>query len=132
MLRVVSGTAGSGGSAALSTAWTSVSLSGTVAGHALTITEMPSHTHSGTTGNQNQSHTHTTTAAGAALVDYGTTVNVARYVINTPSGSESVNHTHDFTTAATGSGTSHDHGLTINAFTVTPAYLDVIVATKNA
>ena len=131
MLRIVSGAAGSGGSAALSTAWTSVSLSGTVAGHTLTSGEIPSHTHSGTTGGQSASHTHAYDHA-ASYVGGGGGVSVWYQNGSLSTGAASNDHTHNITTdGGTGGGGSHTHGITVNSFTVTPAYLDVIAATKN-
>jgi hypothetical protein len=131
MLRIVSGTAGSGGSAALSSAWTSVALSGTVAGHTLTVTEIPAHTHSGTTGGQSNTHTHAYehgnvgTSGGSGGTDW-----YSGYPTNT--GNASADHTHSFTTNdGTGGGTSHSHGLTMDAFTVTPAYVDAIICIKS-
>jgi hypothetical protein len=158
-LRIVSGTAGSGGSAALSTAWTSVALSGTVAGRTLSASEIPAHTHSGWTSGRNVAHTHTGTTGGQSADHthskprglqnngqsipvnsggqdgYGSnstlgTSNDHTHTITT--GSESADHAHYITTdAGTGGGTSHTHGLTMNAFTVTPAYVDAIICTKN-
>jgi hypothetical protein len=133
MLRIVSGTAGTGGSAAMSTAWTSVALSGTVGGHTLTSAEIPSHTHSGTTGTESVTHTHgfTFTVAGGAndypLIGaaYGATGSVT-------TSTQSAYHTHSITTdGGTGGGGSHTHGLTMNALTVTPAYVDAIICIKN-
>lgn len=130
MLRIVSGTAGSGGSAALSTAWTSVALSGTVAGHTLTVTELPAHTHSGTTGGQSANHTHSYTGpftAGGNDTSGGSDNDGAG-----TTGYASNDHTHSFTTdGGTGGGASHNHGLIMNAFTVTPAYVDAIICTKS-
>lgn len=61
-LRVVSGTAGSGGTVAFTTAFASQNVGGT----ALTQAQLPAHTHtySGTTGNQSADHTHSGTTGG--------------------------------------------------------------------
>lgn len=117
-LRVVSGTAGSGGSAAFTTAFGtpavsgSVSVSGTVGNHTLTTTQMPSHTH------------------GVPLfVAYGTGVNAT----GTGGGSLAVAAN---TTAAGGNG-AHNHSwsgsgsLSSATATINVAYVDVIIATKN-
>jgi hypothetical protein len=113
-LRIVSGTAGSGGSAAFTTAFGepsvsgSVSISGTVGNHTLTTAQIPSHTHtaavmgSGPAGNPD--------FGGGAL-----------------SGS----------TGATGGNGAHSHSFTgsgsISSATaaINVQYVDVIIATKN-
>jgi hypothetical protein len=131
MLRIVSGTAGSGGSAALSTAWSSVALSGTVAGHTLTVTELPSHTHSGTTSGQSADHHHSLPVTTSPYVCNGSGANFAIVGAGT-SGGTSNDHTHNITTdGGTGGGSSHTHGLSINSFTVTPAYVDAIICVKS-
>jgi hypothetical protein len=132
MLRIVSGSAGSGGSAALSTAWSSVALSGSVAGHTLSVTELPSHTHSGTTGNDSpdHSHTYTTRTQENEGPSYGGLCWNGSQTVS--SGGASARHQHGFTTdGGTGGGASHAHGLTINSFTVTPAYVDAIICIRN-
>jgi hypothetical protein len=132
MLRIVSSSGGgSGGSAALSTAWSSVALSGTVAGHTLSVTELPTHTHSGTTGTESATHTHDYWRPSNAPVNSGTGSAVMTQY-ETQTSTESATHTHSFTTdGGTGGGASHTHGLTINSFTVTPAYVDAIICVKN-
>lgn len=117
-LRVVSGTAGSGGSAAFTTAFGtpavsgSVSVTGTVAGHTLTTAEIPSHTH-----------------AFTAFVNNFTGPGAGESLGATSSSS--------LTTAATGGGESHAHGFT-GSGTIASAsaainvqYVDVIIATKD-
>lgn len=137
MLRIVSGTVSSGGSVGVSTAWSSVALSGTVAGHTLTSAEMPSHTHTGTTSTGG-SHTHTQrlnaydwdsgTSYGSNVV--GGVSDAGAHDSTLQTGS-SGSHNHTFTSDGTGGGGSHTHGLTINSFTVTPAYVDAIIAVKD-
>lgn len=98
-LRVVSGTAGSGGSVNFTTAFSSQNVGST----ALTEANLPSHshtysgttsghsndhTHSGTTGNETQNHTHS-----------GTT------------GGESADHAHFFSAGTSGAG-AHSHSTT--------------------
>jgi hypothetical protein len=114
-LRVVSGTAGSGGSVAFSTAFASRSVSsvaaaGSVGSTTLTTTQMPSHTHRlGQTGGANGSPYYAEEAvAGKATLD-----RISEYV----GGSGSHNHT--FT------GTAHAHTLDMAV-----QYLDVIRAQK--
>jgi hypothetical protein len=117
-LRVVSGTAGSGGSAAFTTAFGtpsvsgSVSLSGTVGNHTLTTAQIPSHTHSVT----QQANYPFAAFDGSASRQYSIT--------NT-------------TTGATGGGGSHDHSfsgsgsLSSATAAINVQYVDVIIATKD-
>lgn len=73
--------------------------------HTQTVAEMPSHGHNGTTGGESAPHTHSTgvgasisvtSAAGASVLQPG----------GTSTGSNSVDHTHGFTTDAVGSSTA--------------------------
>lgn len=105
-LRIVSGTAGTGGSVAFTTAFSSQAISGTVDGHALTTSEIPSHTHS------------YTAAGGVIGVAAGTNYNV----MWSPGGS---------TTGAAGSGAAHTHGLTATALNLAVQYVDAIIAVKD-
>jgi len=100
--------------------------------HTLTEAEMPSHSHTGTTGNQSASHTHSGTTAtqsadhshGASLrfVGSGGDVDVAGAGSNTlqytddnytshthtvTTGNQSASHTHTINTATAGSGDAH-------------------------
>lgn len=91
---------------------TSLGSAGGTKGHTLTTGQMPSHTHTGTTGLENSSldHSHTYTAttsstgaaqAGADRLTYGG--------VSTSTGaSGALNHTHSFTTASAGSGSAHN------------------------
>jgi hypothetical protein len=115
-LRVVSGTASSGGSAAFTTAFGtpsvsgSVSLSGTVGSTTLSTTQIPSHTHtvpfSASSGGQQ-------CGTGAAV----------------QSGSNN--------TGSTGGGSSHNHSfsgsgsLSSATAAINVQYVDVIIATKD-
>jgi hypothetical protein len=150
-LRVVSGTAGSGGSVAFTTAFASKSVSGTVGDTTLSTSQIPSHTHTGTTGNPNTSLT-----GSFAFTDDGTTsmamrVRSASGVFSTTSFSTNpinssgvpatatlpydvnidATHTHNFTTGSTGSGGSHTHSFTGTAIDLAVQYIDVIVASKD-
>jgi hypothetical protein len=150
-LRVVSGTAGSGGTVAFTTAFASKSVSGTVGDTTLSTSQIPSHTHTGTTGNPN-----TTLTGSFAFTDNDATYMAMRVrstsgVFSTTSfNTNPVNssgipasatlpyevninatHTHDFTTASTGSGGSHTHSFTGTAIDLAVQYVDVIVAVKD-
>lgn len=105
-LRVVSGTAGTGGSVPFTTAFTSQAINGTVGDTTLDITQIPSHTHS------------YTAAGGVTVVNGGTSFSA---LINA-SG---------LTTGAAGGGLPHTHSLTATALNLAVQYVDVIVAVKN-
>jgi len=99
--------------------------------HTLTEAEMPSHTHTGTTGNQSASHTHSgTTATQSASHNHGAAMrfigsggdtqldsgsNALQYTDNQSAshthtittGNQSASHTHSFTSDGTGSGNAH-------------------------
>lgn len=113
-LRVVSGTASSGGSAAFTTAFgtpsVSGSLSGTVGATTLTTAQMPSHNH---TLNSSQANAYGSLGNNASGAYGGGTV----------------------TTASTGGGGSHTHSFSGSLSSATAAinvqYVDVIIATKD-
>lgn len=138
-LRVVSGSASTGGTVAFTTAFASQAVSGTVGATTLTTSQIPAHGHtfSGNTGTVSADHTHAVyghTAGGGIFSinnNYGTSYNDNTGSENT--GSMSANHTHGFsgTTANAGSGGSHDHGFTGTAINLAVKYVDVIVATKD-
>lgn len=115
-LRVVSGTAGSGGSAAFTTAFgtptVSGSLSGTVGATTLSTAQMPSHTH----------------AQGDGQTEYNN-LGSAKQLSGGSSSATPV------TTAATGGGGSHTHSFSGSLSTATAAvnvaYVDAIIATKD-
>lgn len=118
-LRVVSGTASSGGS----TAFTSVFSARTIA-----EANLPSHTHTGTTASDG-AHTHGMSdgtvfnnTPSTTAFSYDTTAANTLYVDNNRVTDSGGAHTHTFTTAATGSGTAMDFAV---------QYVDVILATKD-
>lgn len=100
-LRVVSGTASSGGTVAFTTAFASQAVNGTVGNTTLTTAQMPSHTHT-TTGI-------TTGTDFGGDGRQGNTIN----------------------TGATGGGGSHNHSFTGTAIDLTVQYVDVILASKD-
>ena len=104
-LRVTSGDGGgTGGSVAFETAFASQSVSGTVANHTLTASQIPTHTHHvrGSTG-----------ASGSAIFGAGNTTGTA-------------------TGGMTGSpGGSHNHSFTGTAIDLDVQYINVIVCTKD-
>jgi hypothetical protein len=147
-LRVVSGTAGSGGSVNFTTAFGSQNVGATT----LTSSQIPGHTHtfSGTTGGQNANHTHSGTTAvngnhshtykasaagtpqtgitGDNLASLSEQTSVAGAHDHTfTTGATSGDHGHAFsgTTASTGGGSSHTHSLDLAV-----SYVDLIICTK--
>lgn len=127
-IRIVSGTASSGGSVAFSTAFASQTPSGTVGGTSLTIGQLPSHNHFAFNFDSAGS-------AGANWLDTNTNI-YAMYNRSTSSqnaytiaGSQTVPT--GGITSPTGSGQTHTHTFTGNAINLSVAYVDVIIATKN-
>ena len=124
-LRVVNGTAGSGGSVNFTTAFANkttsgsignTSAGGTVAGHTLTTAETPSHSH---TFNVWQSTSNTAhNGAGAGNTNFRSTQSVSSVGGN---GS----HNHGFT------GASHNHSFSGSAIDLRVQYVDLIIATKD-
>ncbi len=122
-LRVVSGTASSGGSAAFTTAFgtpsVSGSLSGTVGATTLTTAQIPSHSH--------EQRNAANSTAYLFQVYGGTRATLPRSTGET-SGTT-------ITTNNTGGGGSHTHSfsgsLSSATATINVAYVDVIIATKN-
>ena len=117
-LRVVSGTASSGGS----TAFTSVFTSRTIA-----EANLPSHTHAvGTLATSSSgAHNHTVTAlpGGGSFRGGGASDDIAEETAITTSTNGAHTHTITGATAATGSGTALDFAV---------QYVDVVICTKDA
>ena len=112
-LRVVSGTAGSGGSTAFTTVFASRTPAGsvTVDGTTLTESQMPAHTH--TTSAYNSHGTGSFDPGGASAVNY---LSAAVITSSSIGGGGSHTHTSSFT------GTAMDFAV---------QYVDVIIATKD-
>jgi hypothetical protein len=104
-LRVVSGTAGTGGSTAFTSVFASRTPSGTVGATTLTEAQIPSHTHS--------------------------TISLSFSRIGSGAGTTLPTNAGSTTTGATGGGTSHDHSFTGTAMDFAVQYVDVIIATKD-
>jgi|LakMenE18May11ns_1017448.scaffolds.fasta_scaffold9953144_9 hypothetical protein len=105
-LRVVSGSASSGGSVAFTTAFASQGVSGTVGSTTLTTAQIPSHTHT------------VTTASGC-----GGNINVQRDTASSDAPA--------ITTSATGGGGSHNHSFSGTAINLAVQYVDLIIASKD-
>jgi hypothetical protein len=106
-LRVVSGTASSGGSVAFSTAFASQGVSGTVGNTTISTNEMPSHTHV-----LRQGPGYAGGPAGRPVTDAGT-------------------NTQNMNSGATGGGGAHNHSFSGTAINLAVQYVDVIIATKD-
>ncbi len=105
-LRVVSGTASSGGSVAFTTAFASQAVAGTVGDTTLSTAQIPSHAHLAGTN-----------TAGLQTTKGG----VARRAADAGGA----------TTSSTGGGGSHNHTFTGTAINLAVQYVDVIIATKD-
>lgn len=112
-LRVVTGTASSGGTIAFDVAFASRALSGSVGSTTLTIPDIPAHNHSVTltiTADNNES--------GGGQIGVG-------------GGGSDSNFNFTETTSNTGGSTGHAHGLTMNNLNIDVQYVDVIIATRD-
>lgn len=115
-LRVVSGTAGSGGSVAFTTAFASQAVSGTVGNTTLTEAQIPSHFH------------YVDHASSLAVFGGGPQSRVYTRVLD----SYAINATlSDRRTDTAGSSGSHNHSFTGTAINLAVQYVDIIIATKD-
>jgi hypothetical protein len=105
-LRVVSGSASSGGSVPFTTAFVNQSITGTVGSTTLSTAQMPSHTHN------------------VSLTFSGVTDQQRPIILYRDDGSTQA-------TSSTGGGGSHDHTFTAPAIDLAVQYVDVIIATKD-
>lgn len=122
-LRVVSGTASSGGSVAFSTAFASQSVAGTVGNTTLDVTQIPAHSHTYTDPGHN--HNIPNTAIGGA----GGAGRVLTGADTSPTtGTSGIG----ITINNTGGGGSHTHTFTGTAINLAVNYVDVILCTKDA
>jgi hypothetical protein len=124
-LRVVSGTASSGGSVAFTTAFTSQAVSGTVGSYTLTTADIPSHTHTATVSDPG--HFHAVTVGGAAGSGYASLTQSTNTTQNTETKTTGIT----VSNSSTGGGGGHSHSFTGTAIDLTVQYVDVIIATKD-
>ena len=129
-LRVVSGTASSGGSVAFTTAFASQSVSGsignttaggTVGDTTLSTAQMPSHTHNTPTLRRGGAGA---PASNVHFVPASNQLDPDTFWTMTSTGSSSA-HNHTFT------GSAHNHTFTGTAVDLAVQYVDVIIATKD-
>jgi hypothetical protein len=137
-IRVVTGTASTGGSVDFTAAFTSQAVNGTNASTTATGTidtstlsagattlgtnEIPSHAHTGTIWNQ-------TNVSAAFPARSGQANNNGNWTIGATGGGGS--HSHSIAGSASFTGASHTHTFTGTAINLAVKYLDVITATKD-
>jgi hypothetical protein len=124
-LRVVTGTASSGGTTAFTTVFASRTPSGTVSGHTLSLSQIPSHDHKPSSN------------GGNAFISGPNDNGVYERQIGdgiqgvVGGGSFSNGWFRSFTTSSTGGGGSHSHGFVGTAMDFAVQYVDVIIASKS-
>tara|TARA_B100001093_G_scaffold454728_1_gene464326 strand:+ start:11920 stop:14700 length:2781 start_codon:yes stop_codon:yes gene_type:complete len=130
-LRVVSGSAGSGGSVAFTTAFASKSVSGSVANtsaggsvgnHTLSTSQIPSHSHGMQQKNAGLGCGPNISQTGAVGTFGCNNNSTGISTFNTGGGGS---HNHSF------SGSAHNHSFSGTAINLAVQYLDVIIASKN-
>lgn len=109
-LRVVSGTASSGGSVAFTTAFASQAVSGSVGNTSLSTAQLASHAHTSY---------------------YGLIVGSPPYTIQILSPDVNARYHISSGTSAAGSGQSHNHTFSGTAIDMAVEYVDTIIATKD-
>ena len=119
-LRVVSGSASSGGSVAFTTAFASQAVSGTVGDTTLTTAQIPAHNH----GVNDPGHVH---ILGGSNLGSGSTGYSGAPGGATPTNSAVTG----ISIQNAGGGGSHTHSFTGTAINLAVQYVDVILATKN-
>lgn len=122
-LRIVSGTAGSGGSVGFTTAFASQAVSGTVGNTTLTTEQMPSHGHA--VSDPGHSHGSQSYRTASGSVQFGGTGG------NMGNGSGTSSAGTGISIAANGSGGAHNHTFTGTAIDLAVQYVDAIICTKN-
>lgn len=124
-LRVVSGSASSGGSVAFTSAFASQAVSGTVASYTLTTADIPSHTH--TASVSDPGHTHNLKVGGGAGSGWASLTQGESNTLTTTTATTGIT----VSNSSTGGGGGHSHGFTGTAINLAVQYVDVIIATKD-
>jgi len=120
-IRLVSGTASSGGTLTFDTVFASQSVTGTVGATALTIAQMPLHGHPAMYGPENNGEIDTT--GGLAVSRQNLTTRAAW----TGDPDDAIGRQ----IGGTGGGQTHTHSFTGNAINLDVQYVDFIIAVKN-
>jgi hypothetical protein len=120
-LRVVSGTAGSGGSVGFTTAFASQAVSGTVNATTLSISQIPAHGHD----------VYANSFAGNLRIAMGPLGGDGSLYSVSDSGNDASNTGAVFYAANNGGGGSHSHSFSGTAIDLAVQYVDVIIATKD-
>jgi hypothetical protein len=124
-LRVVSGSASSGGSVTFTTAFASQAVSGTIGNTTLTTAQIPAHSHSVV----DPGHTHT-------MNEQVRGTGAANQAGSSGQGIQTITPTMQSVTTGisisnTGGGEAHTHTFTGTAINLAVSYVDVILATKD-
>jgi hypothetical protein len=136
-LRVVSGTAGSGGSVAFTTAFASQSVTGTTDSTATSGSVSVGGSVGSTTLDTSQipSHTHAVNSYEVKYPAPGVGDFAVFSAIGTPQNSQATggggSHTHSFSGSGSFSGSSHTHTFTGTSINLAVQYVDIIIATKD-
>lgn len=104
--------------------WTIAGLSSGLT--AINTSQMPAHTHSGTTGQQSANHSHTYTAPVGAFNPTTGAGGVGAQTTTAATSGISQGHVHSFTTDATGGNQGHNHTIAQNG-AWRPSYIKVIL-----
>jgi hypothetical protein len=138
-LRIISGTVGTGGTVAFTTAFSSKSVTGTIGATTLTTAQIPVHSHGASnTGNTSINHSHNmspapVTANQAFIIGSGGQVTFGDTSGVNNTGNSDPTHAHggSGSTGNAGSGSSHDHTFTGTAINLAVQYVDAIICTKS-
>ena len=122
-LRLVTGTAGDGGTDAFTATFSS---SKATEDYTLLEADIPGHTHTGTTDADTVQVTIPTVDGDTGGVDSGFWHTATKNNKTDQSSNDSGSHTHTFTSGSTGGDGAHAHDITMDV-----QYVDVILATKD-
>lgn len=121
-LRIVSGTASSGGTVGFTTAFASQSVTGSVGGTALTQSQLPSHFHLCATTSASGSPI----SSGDSIARQGNIGSDTRYQFGGSAADPTLG-----VSSSVGNGNTHTHSFSGNAINIDVQYVDLILAVKN-